>query len=147
MQTSGLSQPFVAALLRDRRLALAVAGVGGLNLTLFALHLPSWQCPVLHTFGVPCPGCGLTRAIALLVKGQWHASFTMHAFGPVFLLALVLIGAAAVMPDRYRAAFVNNIERLERKTAIPVILLSLFFVYWLVRLLFFSSTFLQLIRG
>ena len=147
MLTSVLSQPFVAGLLRDRRLALAVSGLGGLNLALFALHLPSWQCPVLHTFGVPCPGCGLTRAIALLFQGQWRASITMHAFAPVFLIALVVVLTAALMPGRYRLAFVSAFERLERKTAIPVMLLAALIIYWLVRLFFFQSTFFQLIRG
>lgn len=147
MLTQRLSQPIVAGILRDRRLALALSGLGGLNLALFALHLPSWQCPVLHAFGVPCPGCGLTRAIALLFKGEWRASITMHAFAPVFVIALMVIGTAALLPDRHRPAFVSNIERLEQRTAIPVLLLAALFLYWLARLIFFPSTFFQLIRG
>ena len=147
MLTSSLSQPIVSSILRDRRLAIAVSGFSGLNLGLFALHLPSWQCPVLLTTGVPCPGCGLTRAIALLFQGQWRASLTMHAFAPAFLLALIVVLAAALMPEIYRPAFVSNLERLERKTAIPVVLLAGLVVYWLARLLFLQSTFFQLIRG
>ena len=147
MLTSSLSQPIVSSILRDRRLAIAVSGFAGLNLGLFALHLPSWQCPVLHITGVPCPGCGLTRAIALLFQGQWRASLTMHAFAPAFLLALIVVLAAALMPEIYRPAFVSNLERLERKTAIPVVLLAGLVVYWLARLLFLQSTFFQLIRG
>lgn len=147
MLTQRLSQPFVAGMLRDRRLALAVSGVGGLNLALFALHLPTWQCPLLHTLGVPCPGCGLTRAIALLFQGEWHASLTMHAFAPVFLVALLLLGIAALLPDQRRPALVNYVERLEQRTAISALLLAAFFLYWVVRLLFFPSTFFQLIRG
>jgi len=134
-------------MLRDRRLALAVSGLGGLNLALFALHLPSWQCPVLHSTGVPCPGCGLTRAIALLFQGDWRASLTMHAFAPVFLIGLLLVGIAALLPDRQRPAFIGGIESFERKTAIPVLLLAAMFLYWLARLFFFQSTFFQLIRG
>ena len=147
MLTSSLSQPFVSSILRDRRLAIAVSGFAGLNLGLFALHLPSWQCPVLHSTGVPCPGCGLTRAIALLFQGQWRASLTMHAFAPVFLFALVLVFAAALMPENHRLAFVSNLERLERKTAIPGLLLAALLLYWIARLLFLQSTFFQLIRG
>jgi uncharacterized protein DUF2752 len=128
-------------------LALAVSGVGALNLALFALHLPGWQCPVLHASGVPCPGCGLTRAIALLFQGEWRASITMHAFAPVFLIALMVVGTAALMPAPHRQVFVSKIERLEQKTAIPLLLLAAMFLYWLVRLLFFPTTFFQLIRG
>ena len=147
MLTQKFSEPIVASILRDRRLALAVSGAGALNLALFALHLPTWQCPLLHTFGVPCPGCGLTRAITLLFRGEWRASITMHAFAPVFLIALIVVGTAALMPERHRPTFVSNIERLEQKTAIPVLLLAALFLYWLARLLFFSSTFFKLMRG
>jgi hypothetical protein len=72
---------------------------------------------------------------------------TMHAFAPVFLIGLLLVGAAALLPDRQRPALVSNIERLENKTALPVLLLAALFLYWLARLLFFPSTFFQLIRG
>lgn len=147
MLSQSFSQPIVAAILRDRRLALAISGVGALNLALFALHLPSWQCPVWHTFGVPCPGCGLTRAMALLFQGDWRGSVTMHAFAPVFLVALLIIGTAALLPNRHRPAFVSKVERFEQKTAIPVLLLTAFFLYWVARLLLFPSTFFQLIRG
>lgn len=71
----------------------------------------------------------------------------MHAFAPIFLFALLLVGIAALLPDRQRPAFISGIESFERKTAIPVLLLAAMFLYWLVRLFFFQSTFFQLIRG
>jgi len=147
MLNQRLSAPIIAAILRDRRLALAVSGVAALNLALFALHAPTWQCPLLQTFGVPCPGCGLTRAIALLFQGDWRASMTMHAFAPFFLIGLVVMGLGALLPSRGRQAFIGNVQRIEQRTAITTLLLAALFAYWLVRLLFFQSTFFQLIRG
>lgn len=45
---------------------------GGLNLCLF------------ENLGLPCPGDGLGRGIAHLVRGQWGASWKAHPFaGPV----------------------------------------------------------------
>lgn len=29
-------------------------------------------------FGVTCPGCGLTRAWALLLRGRWHEAASMN---------------------------------------------------------------------
>jgi hypothetical protein len=147
MLNQRLSAPILAAILRDRRLALAISGVATLNLALFALHAPTWQCPLLNAFGVPCPGCGLTRAIALLFKGDWRASMTMHAFAPFFLIGLVVIGLGAVLPGRGRQALIGNLQTIEQRTAITTVLLAAFFAYWLVRLLFLQSTFFQLIRG
>ena len=147
MISQTLSPPIATAILRDRRLALAVFGFSALNLALFVLHLPTWQCPVLHTFGVPCPGCGLTRAIALLFRGEWRASLTMHAFAPLFVIGLAMIGFGALLPSRRRQAFIGTIQTIEQRTAITTALLVALFLYWLVRLLFFPSTFFQLIRG
>src|SRR6266550_1920144 len=147
MNSQTLSQPIAAAILRDRRLALAVLGFGALNLALFVLHLPTWQCPLLHTFGVPCPGCGLTRAIALLLRGEWRASLTMHAFAPVFVVGLAMIGFGTLLPSRRRQAFIGWTQRMEQRTAITTLLAVALILYWLIRLLFFPATFLPLVRG
>lgn len=147
MTSQTLSPAIATAVLRDRRLALAVFGFGALNVALFVLHLPTWQCPLLHTTGVPCPGCGLTRAIALLLRGEWRASLTMHAFAPIFVVGLAMIGLGALLPSHRRQAFIGWIQKLEQRTGITTLLVAALFLYWLVRLLFFPATFFQLIRG
>lgn len=147
MISQTLSPPIATAILRDRRLALAVVGFGALNVALFVLHLPTWQCPLLHTTGVPCPGCGLTRAIALLFRGEWRASLTMHAFAPIFVIGLAMIGLGALLPSSRRQAFIDWIREVEQRTAITTLLVVALFLYWLVRLLFFPATFFHLIRG
>jgi hypothetical protein len=45
-------------------------------------------CP-FSFLSIPCPGCGLGRAIHLLMHGEIRASFGMHWFGiPAFLILL-----------------------------------------------------------
>jgi hypothetical protein len=39
---------------------------------------------------LPCPGCGMTRAFALLAKGEWNAAFAEHPLAPVLALEGVL---------------------------------------------------------
>lgn len=47
-------------------------------------------CPLRIFLGIPCPGCGLTRAVSLLFAGNLSASVAMH---PLAIPALVwLIG-------------------------------------------------------
>jgi hypothetical protein len=147
MISQTLSPAIATAILRDRRLALAVFGFSALNVALFVLHLPTWQCPMLHTFGVPCPGCGLTRAIALLFRGEWRASLTMHAFAPMFVIGLAMIGLGALLPSGRRQVFIGRIQTIEQKTGITTLVVVALVLYWLVRLLFFPATFFQLIRG
>lgn len=50
---------------------------------------------VLHsTTGLPCPGCGLTRALMLALRGDFTGAWNMH---PLFWLAPLLIGAILVL--------------------------------------------------
>lgn len=61
----------------------------------YALH-PEWLtdgpilCPVRLLTGVPCPGCGMTRAVASCVLGDWMGAFHHHP------LAVPLLGLAVV---------------------------------------------------
>ena len=43
-------------------------------------HLPS-LCPFYNLTGLPCPGCGLTRAFVCLGHGQWRESLHWHPLG------------------------------------------------------------------
>jgi len=139
--------PTVFPLLRDRRLALILLGVVTLVIALLALGLPGWPCPVLQALGIPCPGCGLTRATLLLLRGDVRTSLTYHAFAPVFLLGFSIIGAAALLPERPRRPFVEGLVAFEQRTGIGLVLLIALIFYWLARLLFLNLSFVQLIRG
>lgn len=48
--------------------------------------------------GLPCPGCGLTRACSSLLHGQVQAAFTYHPFAFILLPLFVLIAAYNFFP-------------------------------------------------
>ena len=49
-------------------------------------------CPVRLVTGLPCPGCGISRACALALHGEFHKSFIMHPFlVPTILLFVLFI--------------------------------------------------------
>ncbi len=78
-----------------RLLALALlAGVLLLPLLAFDwVTKPDSQvlCPLRAVTGIPCPSCGLTRALAHLERGHWAEAVRFHPFAPfVFLLVLAL---------------------------------------------------------
>jgi Protein of unknown function (DUF2752) len=141
------SFPTLSPLLRDRKLALAALGSAALLLSLSASGVAGWQCPFLHITGIPCPGCGLTRATYLLLRGDIHASLTFHAFAPIVLLGIAVVGSAGLLPDRARQPWIDKLVILERRTGVILILLAALIVYWLARLIFMNSAFIQLIRG
>jgi hypothetical protein len=49
-------------------------------------------CPIRNLYGIECPGCGLTRALFLLCKGDFRKSTQQHPFAPLVALLLGLWG-------------------------------------------------------
>ena len=137
----------LSPLFRQRNVALGLCGLGIAQLGLFSLGLPGWPCPFLNLFGVPCPGCGLTRAITLLAHGDVYAALVFHAFAPLFLAGIFLSGISSLLPQKKREPLVDRLEDIERRTGLSAIILVGLVLYWLTRLLFFHTAFVQLIRG
>jgi len=137
----------LATILRDRRVGLALTGTLGLHIVLVSLHLPSWQCPFFTLTGIPCPGCGLTRACMLLLKGDFQASFRFHAFAPVFIVFISILIVSTLLPRSVVEPLIHKTETLERRTGLTIIILGGLILYWLARLVFFPTMFARLIRG
>jgi len=82
-------------LARVHYLALACSAV----LLASALPWPAWLagtelCPFHALTGLPCPGCGLTRAFRAIAHGDFAAAWSFNPFGfPLFALALLLAAA------------------------------------------------------
>lgn len=127
-------RPILAALIRDRRVTVVLAGLIALQLGLALLEVPGWQCPTMAVLGQPCPGCGLTRAVVALLHFDIGAALRLHAFAPLAILSAGVVGIAAVLPSPHRDAFVDLIERGERKTGLTGWVLIGFMLYWLARL-------------
>ena len=147
MSQAVLFSPILSTILRDRRLGAIVSGTALLQLLLAWFGFPGWTCPVFHTVGIPCPGCGMTRATVFLVRGNWKEAMTMHAFAPVFLIALTVVAFCSVAPRHQIDRLIARTERLERYTGITLILLGGLIVYWLARLLLLQTAFVRLIQG
>ena len=52
------------------------------------------QCWIYHTTGVLCPGCGGTRCVIHMLKGNWLEAFYSHNIffiGIVYLLSLNIV--------------------------------------------------------
>lgn len=137
----------VFPVLRDRKFTLLLAGAAGVQIALVSLSLPAWDCPFLRLTGIPCPGCGLSRAVILLLKGDLAGSLRFHAFAPIFLLAAVAVILTVLLPKSVIQPAISRAELFERQTGFTVIILVGLILYWLGRLLFLQAAFVQLIRG
>jgi len=124
-----------------------ICGVAVLQLLLTLYGLPGWTCPIFHTLGIPCPGCGLTRATLFLLRGEWKQALTMHLYAPILLIALIVITFCTIGPRNQVERLVLKTEALERYTGFTIILLGGLILYWLARLLLLQSAFVRLIQG
>lgn len=97
---------------------------GGILIVLVVWILLSFAgrgfCPISGLFGLPCPGCGMTRSLLLLLTGKWRASIAMQPFAGIWLFF-----AAAVGVERYLLG-----KNGKWKLGILIVLLSSMLVYY-----------------
>ena len=83
--------------------------------------------------GKSCPGCGMTRALAALGRGDASASFDYHAFAPLVAAAAVLAWAALGLGLITGRDFIPNLNSRGFQVAV-IAFIAAFVVYWLFRL-------------
>ncbi len=109
-------------------LVLGVTLASGLALLFFDVDLLRQlsffpACPFHMASGLPCPGCGMTRAFLLLGQLRIGDALAAHPLAPGLLLAMLWTLAGA--PGRSRIP----------RDAVATALLALVLGVWLVRLL------------
>jgi hypothetical protein len=70
-----------------------VLGFVVLGAAAVGLRLP--LCPSALFLGIPCPGCGLTRASLLLLSGDFAGALRMHPLSPLLAPLCALLIAFA----------------------------------------------------
>jgi hypothetical protein len=135
-----LTATIFSSLMRNRNAAIAICLIGMAQVGLVALGLKGWLCPFLFVTGCPCPGCGLSRAAVAWLRGEWRFSLTLHAFAPILLAAISLLGFSCLLPAPLHHKLCGVIEKIERRTGFTAILLVGLLVYWLIRLFFVPAS-------
>ena len=130
-----LFSPILASLMTQRKEALIISGVVGIQFGLVTAGLPGWNCPFKAVFGIPCPGCGLSTAVSLLLHGNWQAAITTHAFAPIFLVGAFLLLGVSVLPEPMRSRIIQNISMIEKRTGVTTLVMLGLMLYWGFRLL------------
>ena len=54
----------------------------------FFCFMFSYHCPIYYFLGIPCPGCGITRAFIMLIKGNITMSLK---YNPTVFISIVII--------------------------------------------------------
>ncbi len=128
-----LREPWMANMLRDRKLCVVLLTVSGIIAAAHALGISLWRCPFHVCTSLPCPGCGMTRGIVAILQGHWHEAWGHHPFAIVFLAGWLVFLGVTMSPERHRNTAIERIAAVERATGITLVVLFLFVVYGLTR--------------
>ncbi len=82
---------------RDGRLRAAVLVALVWIITAFPYFIGAMRCPTARLLHTPCPGCGMTRAFHLLMRGEIAGSLHMHPLAVPTALAQGVFALATVI--------------------------------------------------
>lgn len=115
---------------RDRLILLSPLPVLAVLFAAPAFEDSPTVCPFALTTGVACPGCGMTRAASMLIRGDFISAMTFHPLVP--LLALLGVGGWAWFGLRKRGMVQPMSGRLVN--GILISLVAALLIVWVARL-------------
>ena len=139
-KTTWFFQPVAAAILRKQKHLRIISAIVSFQLVATISGAQGWQCPVSSTIGLACPGCGLSEALVLLIRGDWQTALSTHAFAPLLVVAILAMVILSLLRHRLYRISVQRLAVLESKCGLTGLLLIGFFGYWGFRFLGFIST-------
>ena len=103
----------------------------GAKLLLFAtvfvlILLLFYHCPFRYFFDVPCPGCGMTRALLAAFMGDLEKAFFFHPLVPFFLPVGMYI---------WLCLFHGMRVPVRRQTIYILFVLGIFILVYLIRMM------------
>ena len=70
-------------------------------------------CPIHRATGLPCPGCGMTRAMAAVSQGHFDLALGANPFVVMVGPFLLLLALPALMPQRTVWALEQRLDAFE----------------------------------
>lgn len=113
--------------------AAALATVFALSFVIPPAGIGRSFCAFRNAFGIPCPGCGLTRSFAAVSHGLFGTAVGMHPMGPVMYLVSGLYAVKWTAEVLVRRPLLT---RIEDNVRLPFLwgMLGAFVVVWVLRL-------------
>ncbi|HEX9982256.1 MAG TPA: DUF2752 domain-containing protein [Thermoanaerobaculia bacterium] len=83
-------------------------------------------CVAQRIFGVRCPGCGVTRSVAALLRGDLAAAVSANVAGPVvcayFVVGIVCLVVAMLSPLQQQNAVLGWSRRNDRMLSVSLVI-------------------------
>lgn len=94
-------------------------------------------CPARTLLGIPCPGCGMSRAVCAVLSLDFSAAFAYHPLWPLLPLVAILL-FRAILPRAARSCLhtlrVSEAAYLRAEAILCALLLVAFLAVWVLRL-------------
>lgn len=92
-------------------------------------------CPIKNVTGYPCPSCGSTRAVLLLLKGEFVQSLWLNPFG-IIVAGIMAVFPVWILTDIVlkKESFLNAYKKAEtiiRKPGLAIILILFVVLNWI----------------
>lgn len=85
-------------------------------------------CPLRIFAGIPCPGCGITRAFLLVLQGRFYEATRIHPFWiPVTILVLAFLAVRYLVQEIRRKKRIMYIIKMF--ALITAILCVVYYIY------------------
>ncbi len=95
-------------------------------------------CMLHATTGLPCPGCGMTRAFVAFADGDWAVAVGANPFVLVAWPTFAALGVLALLPERWVSPLLSRLgPRVARAYGV---LVAGFLGFGLVRFGYFALT-------
>ncbi|MHB8962636.1 MAG: DUF2752 domain-containing protein [Saccharofermentanales bacterium] len=95
--------------------------------TAFAIALDDQSCLLRRTIGIPCPGCGMTRATFALLRLDFAAAFTFH---PLVYIIVPFIIVLSVLLLTKRTTF-------KKSTPYIIAIMACMVIVYIIRMILF----------
>lgn len=105
---------------RDKRLYLVLLLIGYFAIAYTAMNYLDITCVFLKIFGIPCPGCGMTRAFLSLLKLDFYSAAKYNIL--IFF-----------MPYVFMYMFYDIKHKVHNKIMIGIALLAI--INWVLKLI------------
>lgn len=104
--------------------------VGGLGFDLCMLH---------NSTGLPCPGCGMSRAISAISQGDFSAAVGLNPFAFFAWPTFAVLAVVTLLPRRTREAFIARVRQSKRAGKIYELIFWSFLGFGLIRFAVFLT--------
>ena len=109
---------------QDSLILIGIYVIGAIWLLLnIVFNIDLTLCPTKLLFNLPCPGCGTTRAINLLLHGDYIGALIMN---PNIIMVVAMMIVAPIIIALQLATHTDYISIINRKLNTPLFLYPFF---------------------